>query len=214
MKKIFITLLGALMLLCGQRVNAQISDIDGTWSFGGGFTGMSVTGSDAELLKTAGFPSMVPGFYFGASIDYAFSAIEGLTVEPGAYIAHYGKSFKFGLADDDKPYHANYLRIPVNLRYAFPMGDSSLGITVFTGPRINIGVGGNMFSAGKTYPGIKPLDAQWGFGLAFTIQDAIVINGGYDLGITNCLKNNKDLGIQDEIARRNSFVVGVNFMFK
>ena len=47
MKKILITLLGALVLLCGQRVNAQISDIDGTWSFGGGFTGMSVTGSDA-----------------------------------------------------------------------------------------------------------------------------------------------------------------------
>ena len=71
-----------------------------------------------------------------------------------------------------------------------------------------------MFSAGKTYPGLKPFDAQWGFGLAFTLQDAIVIRGGYDIGITNCIKNNKDLSFDDLIIKRNTLTIGANFLFK
>ncbi|MBP3269386.1 MAG: outer membrane beta-barrel protein [Bacteroidales bacterium] len=213
MKKLFVTLLGALMLLCGPRSFAQLSDIDGTWSFGGGFTTFGLGGTDAELMEKLDFPSMIPGFYFGASLDYAFSSVEGLTVEPGVYIAHYGKAFRFGLGEGNKSYHANYLRVPVDLKYSFSM-DAPVGLAVYTGPRINLGVGGNMFSAGKTYPGLKNLGVQWGFGLALTLQDAIVIRGGYDLGISNCIKNNKDLSIDEPIVKRNTVTIGVNFLFK
>ena len=214
MKKIAVALIGALMLLASPKVSAQLSDVDGTWSFGGGFTGFSLGGADADVVKRLGFENTIPGFYFGAALDYAFSAIEGLTVEPGAYISHYGKTFKFGLADDHKSYHANYLQIPLNLKYAFPTDNSSFGISIYTGPRFNIGVGGNMFSTGKTYPGLKPFDAQWGFGVAFSVAEAIILRGGYDICLTNCLRNNKELGFDNEIVRRNSFNIGVNFLFK
>jgi len=214
MKKIIVFLIGVCLLMAGPRANAQISAADGTWSFGGGFSGFTIGGADAEVIKKWGFDSMIPGFYFGVNFDYAFSSIDGLTLEPGVNIFHYGKAFKFGLAEDHKSYHANYLQIPVNIKYAFPMADSSFGMAIYTGPRLNIGIGGNMFSVGKTYPGLKPIDAQWGFGLAVALAEAVAIRGEYNISLTNCLRDNKELGFDDEIIRRNSFSVGVSFMFK
>lgn len=214
MKRLLVALIGTFMLLNVPGAFAQIADIDGRWSFGGGFTGFSLTGIDAEKMERLGFENMIPGFYFGASLDYDFSAIEGLTVEPGVYITHYGKAFQFGLSDSHKSYHANYVHIPLNLKYTIPLYDEALGLAVYTGPRFNLGMGGNMFSPGKTYPGIRPYEAQWGFGIAVAVQDAILIRGGYDLGVTNCVKNNKDLSLEDEVVRRNAFFVGVSFLFK
>ena len=199
-------LVGAFTLLGAPGAFAQISDIDGRWSFGGGFTGFNLAGLDGG--------KMIPGFYFGASLDYDFSSIEGLTVEPGVYITHYGKPFRFGLADNDKAYHANYIHIPVNLKYTFPLAVDALGLALYTGPRFNLGMGGNMFSTGKNYPAVRPYDAQWGFGLAFSVRDAILIRGGYDLGVTNSFKKNKDLNLEDRIANRNAFLVGLSFLFR
>ena len=213
MKKIIVSLIGACMLLVGTGANAQISASDGIWSFGGGFSGFTLGGMDAEVVKSKGFDHMIPGFYFGVNFDYAFSAVDGLTLEPGINIFHYGKAFRFGQAEDHKSYHANYLQVPVNIKYSIPM-DSAFGMALYAGPRLNIGVGGNMFSAGKTYPGLRPLEAQWGFGVAVAIAQAVALKGEYDVGLTNCLKNNSDLGFDDEIVRRNSFSIGVSFMFK
>ena len=154
----------------------------------------------------------MPGFYFGASLDYPFSTIDGLTVEPGAYIMHFGKAYRFGLGDAEKSYHANYLSVPIHLKYAFPTG-GDFGLAVFTGPRFNLGIGGNMFSTGKTYPGLMPIEAQWGLGLAATIQEAVVLRAGYDTGLTNCIKNNNDLGFADIKAHRDAFYFGVSFVF-
>lgn len=71
-----------------------------------------------------------------------------------------------------------------------------------------------MFSTGKTYPGLKPIDAQWGFGLAVALAEAVAIRGEYNISLTNCLRDNKEFNFDDEIIRRNSFSVGVSFMFK
>jgi len=215
MKKVLVTLMGALLLLAGPKTFGQISNIDGVWSFGGGFSMMSLSGEGADKAKGWGFQPL-PGFYFGVILDYPFSSIEGLTLEPGLNIVHYGKSFTFGDSDDkkNKSYHCNYFNIPVNLKFTFPTSDSGFGLAVYTGPRLNLGVGGNSFSTGKTYPSIRPIDAQWGVGVGITIADAVVLRGGYDFGITKCLKDNKDLKYDDEMAYRNSFNIGVSFLFK
>ena len=63
------------------------------------------------------------------------------------------------------------------------------------------------------HPGLMPVDAQWGFGLAVTIQEAVVIRAGYDTGLTNALKDNKDLSYEDVIAHRDTYHVGVSFVF-
>lgn len=215
MKKVLFTLIGACMLLASPKVSGQITNIDGVWSFGGGYSMFNLSGESAEKAKALGFQP-IPGFYFGVMLDYPFSAIEGFTLEPGLNIVHYGKSFIFGNSADkkNKSYHANFFNIPVNLKYTFPAGDSGFGLAVFTGPRLNLGVGGNCFSTGNTYPAIRPYDAQWGVGLGVTIADAIVLRGEYNFGITKCLKDNKDIGYNDEIAYRNTLNIGVSFLFK
>ena len=125
---------------------------------------------------------------------------------------HYGKAFSFNKAEA-KSYHANYLRIPINLKYEIPMDTDGFALAAFTGPRFNLGLVGNMFSTGVTNMGLMRPDAQWGFGISAIIQDAIVFRAGYDLGITKCIKDNSALGFNDLNVKRNSFCFGVGFAF-
>ena len=208
MKRVYAVILAAFVSLLGTSAYAQLSQGEYRMTAGGGYTMFSLTGSD----KSQVFEEMIPGFYFGADIDYAFSTIEGLSVELGAYVQHYGKAFSFRGADA-KSYHANYIRIPLNLKYEIPMETDGFALAAFTGPRINLGMGGNMYSTGATYMGIKPYDAQWGFGIAATIQDAIVFRLGYDLGLTKCIKDNTTLGYDDANVMRNTMYFGVGFAF-
>ena len=205
MKKFFTIALAASMLLLGADAFAQ------KWTAGGGFTSFSLSGSDAKKVMEGS----VPGFYFGVNYDYAFSTIEGLTVEPGLYFMHYGKDRTMAFTTGSKEYRANYLRIPVNLKYTLPF-DSNISFSAFTGPRFNLGIGGNMFSKGETYPGIKGYDAQWGFGVRAVIVDAVMLRAGYDLGLTKCVKNNNKDHVDpwsDLKVNRNTFYVGVGFSF-
>lgn len=204
MKKFFTIVLAASMLLIGFNARAQ------QWTAAGGYTSFSLSGSDANKVMDGS----MPGFYFGVNYDYAFSSIEGLTVEPGLYFMHYGKDRTMAFnTTDSETYRANYLRLPVNLKYTQPLG-SSVSLTAFTGPRFNLGVGGNMFSKGISYPCLKNFDTQWGLGVSATIVDAVMLRAGYDFGLTKCIKNNtkhdwdKDLKIY-----RNTFYVGVGFAF-
>ncbi len=204
MKKFFTIVLAASMLLFGTNASAQ------KWTAGGGYTSFSLSGADADKVMDGS----MPGFYFGVNYDYAFSPIEGLTVEPGLYIMHYGKDRTMAFTVDSKAYRANYIRIPVNLKYSIPF-DSNFTFSAFTGPRFNLGIGGNMFSKGVTYPGLKGLDAQWGFGVSAVVVDAIMLRVGYDLGLTKCIKDNgKDHEAWSDLkVHRNTFYIGVGFAF-
>ncbi|MBP5218280.1 MAG: outer membrane beta-barrel protein [Bacteroidales bacterium] len=208
MKKVFTIILTAILSLYGTGAYAQMVQGEYRMTAGGGFTMFSLTGSDKGLVMD----EVIPGFYFGADIDYAFSTIEGLSVETGAYIMHYGKAFSFNKGEA-KSYHANYIRIPVNLKYEIPMETDGFALAAFTGPRFNLGLAGNMFSTGLTYMGLRGPDAQWGFGLSAIIQDAIVLRAGYDLGITKCIKDSKALGYNDINVMRNTLYFGVGFAF-
>ncbi len=208
MKRLFTLILAAMLSLLGTSAFAQMAQGEYRMTAGGGFTMFSLTGSDSERVMD----EILPGFYFGADIDYAFSTIEGLSVETGGYIMHYGKAFSFNKAEA-KSYHANYLRIPINLKYEIPMDTDGFALAAFTGPRFNLGLVGNMFSTGVTNMGLMRPDAQWGFGISAIIQDAIVFRAGYDLGITKCIKDNSALGFNDLNVKRNSFCFGVGFAF-
>ena len=208
MKRLFTLILAAMLSLLGTSAFAQMAQGEYRMTAGGGFTMFSLTGSDSERVMD----EILPGFYFGADIDYAFSTIEGLSVETGGYIMHYGKAFSFNKAEA-KSYHANYLRIPINLKYEIPMDTDGFALAAYTGPRFNLGLAGNMFSTGVTYMGLMRPDAPWGFGISAIIQDAIVFRAGYDLGITKCIKDNSALGFNDLNVKRNSFCFGVGFAF-
>lgn len=205
MRKAIITLLTVCLALSGTDAFAQLSSLEGRWIAGGGYITFNAAGSQADKLKD--MPAM-PGFYVGVSYDYAFSTIEGLSFEPGAYIMHFGKTYKFGTATEEKPYHSNYLSIPAHLKYTFPAGDV-VGLGVFTGPRLNLGGAGNMFSVGDTYPGLRPVDAQWDLGLVVELQQAVILRGGYNTGLTNGFRDKKGYGK----VHREGYYVGVGFVF-
>ena len=201
MKKLLTVLAASVAMAFATSAYAQ------NWTAAGGFSFFQLSGSDADQVSD----ESIPGFYFGLNYDYAFSTIEGLTVEPGVYFMHYGKTFSFqGIAE--KSYHSNYIRVPVNLKYSYPL-TGNFSISGFTGPRFNIGVGGNMFSKGDTYMGLKAFDFQWGLGAAGLISDAIMVRIGYDFGITKCVKDNMDLHFDNLNIHRNTFYVGIGFTF-
>lgn len=210
MKKKFAIILTALFTLAGSNAFAQIDGAQ--WSAGGGFTTMHLVGAD----KAKVFDEMLPGYYFGASFDYAFSTIDGLTVEPGAYIVHYAKTFASFMATHENSHKGNYLRLPVNLKYTFYPGTSDLRISAFTGPRFNLGLGGSLFDNSANYSGIKPFDAQWGIGASILVLDAISVSAGYDFGLSRCARDRtiEKIKIRDNAdVKRNAFFVGVNFAF-
>jgi hypothetical protein len=86
MKRLFTLILAAMLSLLGTSAFAQMAQGEYRMTAGGGFTMFSLTGSDSERVMD----EILPGFYFGADIDYVFSTIEGLSVETGGYIMHYG----------------------------------------------------------------------------------------------------------------------------
>jgi hypothetical protein len=187
MKKLFSVVLAGVLMLLGTNAFAQ-------YSFGGGYTQFVFAGSDSDGLDD------MPGFYFGANYDLAFSTLEGLTFEPGIYFQHYGKEI------NGESTHLNYFDIPLNIKYTLEAGDVVL-ISFFTGPRFNIGFAGDGFK--KSNLGVKNFDAQWGLGGAVTFSDAIRLRLGYDFGFNKDLKGDyKDLKI-----RRNGLNIGVEFLF-
>ncbi|HBH08777.1 MAG TPA: hypothetical protein DDX40_05185 [Rikenellaceae bacterium] len=204
MKKFFTIVLAASMLLIGSNTHAQ------TWTAAGGFTTFSLSGPDADKVMDGS----MPGFYFGVSYDYAFSSLEGLTVEPGLYFMHYGKDRTMPFTTESKAYRANYFHIPVNLKYTIPF-DANIRVSAFTGPRLNFFGMGNMFSKGVTFPSLKNLDVQWGLGVSATIVDAVMLRAGYDFGLTKCVKDNTkhESWANDLKVHRNSFYIGVGFAF-
>ncbi len=196
MKKLAFVLALAASLLIATPASAQTG-------VGFGYTMFNHSGSEKMLEEG------IPGFYFGVCHNFATSPLEGLSFEPGVYLVHYGKTFSYlGYAENE--YRANYLAIPVNIKYTIEAG-SDMTFSCMTGPRFNIGIGGNMFSRGDTYMGLKLTDAQWGIGGALTYSEAIQFRIGYDFGLTKAVKIKGNSA--DPKIFRNVLHVGVAFNF-
>lgn len=187
----------ATMLLLGTQAKAQVS-------VGGGFVNTSFSGPDAGIWSDVS----LPGFYFGASYNIAFSALEGLTFEPGVYFQHFGKTAEFGgFKLENLSFRANYISVPLNLQYAL-VDTNDIGLGLYTGPRFNFGFIGNAFD--KTRLGFKNVDAQWGVGAALTIAQAVQVRLGYDFGLDKAVKD-AEWGSNLKV-RRNALHVGVAFV--
>lgn len=198
MKRIIVAVVAAAMMLSATNASAQ-------YVAGGGFVNSTFSGKDNYLDLS------LPGFYVGVGYDIAFSSLEGLTFEPGAYFMHFGKKVSSSIAGfviDEKSYHSNYISIPLDIKYSYEI-TPVIKVTGYTGPRFNIGLGGNAFKkVEKGGLGLSLFDAQWGFGVSGTYADAVRLSLGYDLGMSKVSKENSDFKM-----RRNSLHVGVAFLF-
>lgn len=184
MKKFFsIALVAAAMLFAG-KANAQIS-------IHGGYqneTQKVSVGSGSESISGN-------GFYIGG--NYNMEAGAGLGVAPGVYFAYSSYSIK----GSDESFSKMDIRIPVLLNWGMNMGE--IGVGLFGGPMVNIGVGGDAY---KDNSGIK----NFGLGVTLGIKASyqkISLDLGYNLDLLNRWKDAPD----DCSVKFNQFFVGLGY---
>ena len=205
MKKIRIILLVAA-LLSGTASFAQQN-----WSAGAGYSMTSFNGVDCSTFL-AKHP--LRGFYVGASHEFYFSALAGLTFEPGLYF-HY-QSGRNDANAKPKYIKMHYLSIPMDLKYTFNIATGAMG-SLFTGPVFNIGLFGNLYDKGtfkeqgglvkdvSDLRGLTRANLQWRVGAAVTVAEAVQLRFSYAFGISRL--------IPEQELHNNALTVGLGLLF-
>ena len=200
--KKFFLLSAAALLVC---VNASAQSTE--WRAGVGYASTNFNGDDCSTFLQE---HSLGGVYFGIGKELYFSTMAGLTFEPGVYF--YYLSGKSGMTDP-KFIKMTYLNIPLNIKYNFD-ASSELMFGLYTGPALNIGTGGNVYSKDKFITNTDITDAthkfagmniQWGFGATAAFSEAVQLRVGYALGLTRL--------VREHAVHNNTFTVGVAFMF-
>lgn len=204
MKKIIVILAAVAALFAGTSASAQSTE----WRAGLGYAATSFGGDDCSTyLKEHN----LSGVYVGINKEFYFSTLAGLTFEPG--VLFYYQSGKSGYSTDPKFIKMTYLSVPLNVKYSFE-ASPSLMLGIYTGPVLNIGTGGNVYSKDKFVTNTDLTDSmhkfaqmniQWDFGATAAISEAIQIRVGYALGMTRLVRERE--------VHNNTFTVGVAFMF-
>lgn len=202
MKKIKILLLAAA-LLGGTSAFAQQN-----WNAGVGYAMNSFNGTDCSQFL-AKHP--LRGFYAGVSHEFYFSALAGLTFEPGVYFY-----YQSGRNDADmKPKYIkmHYLSFPLDIKYTFNITEGAMA-AFFTGPVFNVGLFGNLYEKNKfetnkdandlMHP-LTRVNLQWNLGLAVTIADAVQVRVSYALGISRL--------IPEQEIHNNTLSIGAGLLF-
>lgn len=202
MKIVKILLLSAA-LLCGSIAFAQQS-----WNAGVGYTTTTFRGEDCSNFL---IDHHLRGFYAGISHEFFFSALAGLTFEPGLRFV-----YQSGRNDADaKPKYIkmHYLNMPLDVKYTFNITEGATA-SVFTGPEFNVGIIGNLyqddvFSTNKDLTDFRHrltrVNLQWGFGAAVTIAEAVQIRVSYALGMSRL--------IPEQEVHTNTFSIGAGLLF-
>lgn len=177
---------------------------------------------------------MLPGIQIGGVVSIGVT--ESFSIRPELLFSQKGNVIKvdgFGTSTT----RLNYLDIPINLSYSFPIGENK--IDLFTGPYLSIGLGGKMeFESAiesvenssvslkaKTDPGTigdedqyyNPLDFGLNFGAGFKVNK-LYFSANYNLGMGNVAAQSDeypegfDYGDYQKF-RNNVLTVGVSYLF-
>lgn len=209
MKKIRLTLILAAALLGSAAAHAQ------DWTAGFGYAATSFRGADCSTFLST---HPMHGFYAGASHDLYFSALAGLTFEPGLYFYYQSAQNESARTEPDRQeprfINMHYLSVPVRLKYTFDLQPGSVTASVLTGPVFNVGLFGNLYKTGNfptnTDSGepdrrLTQVNAQWDFGAAVTVAGAVQLRIGYAVGLSRL--------VPEQYVLCNSFTVGAGLLF-
>lgn len=204
-KKIRIILL-AVALLGATTAYAQQS-----WSAGVGYSSTTFNGTDCSQFLSK---HPLKGFYAGVSHEFYFSALAGLTFEPGLYF-HY-QSGRNDAEMKPKYIKMHYLSIPMDLKYSFNIATGAMG-SLFTGPVLNIGLIGNLYDKGTfkeqgglakdatDLRGLTRANLQWRVGAAVTVAEAVQLRFSYAFGISRL--------IPEQEIHNNALTLGLGLLF-
>ena len=235
MKKLFAVILG-VALLAGTQANAQIS-VGAGWL---NSTEKSVTTYN-DGSKNVSEPTNLNGFYAGG--QYNIPIAGGFGVAPGLYASVlFGKQtgslgYIVGSTNIQSDYTEIALNVPVNVNYAFEIGDFKL--IAYAGPNFQYGIvsssvtttatttiigDGNTKDTFNHYTGQviytdgssntnadnadrNPFNIYIGGGLVFQ-AGSIMVNVGYDHSILNFYKGNSNTN-----TSRSQIKIGVGYAF-
>jgi hypothetical protein len=106
----------------------------------------------------------------------------------------------------------HYVSPPFNVKYTVDFTPGFRG-AFYTGPVMNIGLFGNLYedkfptntSLTDATHHLTRVNAQWDFGLAFTIAEAVQLRLGYAIGLSRL--------VPEQEVRPNTFTVGAAILF-
>ncbi len=185
-------------ILVVQVVNAQTFGIKG----GLNFANMSITSSGITVS-----PKSVTEFHVGPIADFQlkndFSLNTGLLYSV--------KGFKFSMDSETATETLNYLEIPINLAYKFPIKDNSK-FFIQAGPYLAYAISGKDKVGSESMDvefgtgGNKRFDSGLGFGAGIEFG-SIVASLNYQLGLANVID------VEGSEAKNKVFQISLAYMF-
>jgi len=150
--------------------------------------GNPISGVDAknDIYEAAGKSNMAGYGALGAGFGY---------VQKGAKIPGGGT---LGL---------NYLELPLDFRYHYPIGDGNLYAGF--GPYFAYGIGGSIAGQstyGENNGGFKRFDFGLGFRLGYKLNMGLSLDAGYDLGLANI-----EYASQDVTGHSRNFSINLGY---
>ncbi|MEJ5056372.1 porin family protein [Sphingobacterium sp. MYb382] len=208
MRKILLTVTVALMTVAGAHAQTQTS-----WGLKGGVNLAKYTKLQEAKNNT--------GFYVTGFADFALSP--QFSIQPGLSLQGKGAKSDFKDADDNFKNTINVMSIevPVNAVYYIPAGTGN--VFIGAGPYIGFNVSGKVKTKGQEggisideknnikFSGdekdMNRIDAGANFLLGYKLENGLLINGGYNLGLTNLVPH-----ATDKVSNRVlSFGIGFQF---
>lgn len=203
MKKTLLSLVATFCLVAGVKAQTSYGIKAGL-----NFAKYKVSGGNMSYSSDA-----TTSFYVTGYADLPVST--NLSVQPGISLQGKGGtvgSGDFGTSQDVKD-DLMYIEVPVNFVYSIPTGNTG-NIFIGAGPYAGFGIRakstqGNLSeSVSFGDAGLKNFNAGLNFLTGFKFSNGFLINGGYDLGLTNILKDSGGVS-----AKTRGFSVGIGYQF-
>ena len=187
MKKVFVLIASAIVCMSAM---AQVQ-------FGGkvGFDMTNFLGSNVDH-------GMKPGYQVGLMMEYKFSS--RFAIAPEVVFAAQGgktkalafdiKDYHVDVSSTDVKYNANYINVPVMLKYY-----ATPNFSVDFGPQVGFNVY-HKITAKKTNESIdikdstKPVDFGLGLGATYNLTDNAFVQARYTMGLTKVFKEEEVIG--------------------
>lgn len=197
-----------ILLLAAALLGATSAYAQQDWNVSVGYSANAFRGADCSSFMST---HSLNGFYAGVRHEFYFSALAGLTFEPGLLFCY--QSGRNDANVKPKFIKMHYLSVPMDVKYTFSIANGATG-SFFTGPVFNVGLFGNLYENGN-FVTVKDLEdpmhkltrasLQWGFGLAFTVADAVQLRASYALGVSRL--------IPEQELHANTLSVGLGLLF-
>jgi hypothetical protein len=157
------------------------------------FTGNDATGVSSQV-----------GFVGGVLVNLPLSGMLSLAPE----LVYSGQGAKASSSGTDFNIHANYINVPILLKYT-----SSVGLYGETGPQIGFLMSAKVKSGGVSQDDksdYKSTDFSWVFGVGYLTTANIGIDARYNLGLSNIEASN---GTNTGTLKNAGFQIGLFYLF-